>query len=537
MSGRAEHARPVDLGSSMVRASHGTLPLARVTSARQSAARDAAAIAAGIPSRALMQRAGAAAAGEIARLYSDRLHGPVLVYTGPGNNGGDGWVVARALAACGVRVHVCPVGETKTDDARAERALAEPFVSREPPTAPTLVIDALLGTGSSGGPRGAIADAVTAIARHRAAGAAVVALDIPTGVDADTGEATGAVRADLTVTFGTLKRGLLVARAWAGRILLLDIGLDHTPEEDEIPRLVTGRWVGTITPPIPVDAHKGVRRKLVIVGGQVGMAGAPMLAARAAMRSGIGMVRLVVSRENLPIVQASVPHALARPWPGERAGDLDDAVGAWADGVLIGPGLGQSPESRALVERVLRAWRGPVVLDADALNVFAGDAAALGNLLAGRPALLTPHVAELARLYAASTQEVLVRRFEIGAELARIARAAVLLKGVPTVVSDADGARLVSAAGTPALAAAGSGDLLSGIAATLLTQLGDAVRAGAAAAWIHGRAAELAESGGGARGITLDDVEAAIPRAWEDARAPAPPRYPVLADLPAIGYP
>src|SRR5581483_8755759 len=131
---------------------------------------------------------------------------------------------------------------------------------------------------------------------------------------------------------------------------------------------------------------------------------ASMLAARAAMRSGIGMVRLVVSRESLPIVQASLPQALARPWPGERVEELEDAVGGWADGVLIGPGLGDSPQSRALVERVLRAWRGPVVVDADALNVFKGDAAALGALLAGRPALLTPHPVELARLYGASVQ-------------------------------------------------------------------------------------------------------------------------------------
>src|SRR6185312_8422214 len=169
---------------------------------------------------------------------------------------------------------------------------------------------------------------------------------------ADTGHADGAVRADVTLTFGTMKRGLLIARGNAGRILLLDIGLP--PGDAATPSLVTPAWVRHTVPPIAADAHKGV-----------------------------------------PIVQAAAPHAIARAWPGERPDDVDDAIVHWADGVLIGPGLGVSPQSRALVERVLRAWRGPVVVDADALNVFKGEAATLGTLLAGRPALLTPHAVEL----------------------------------------------------------------------------------------------------------------------------------------------
>src|SRR6185437_9957119 len=165
---------------------------------------------------------------------------------------------------------------------------------------------------------------------------------------------------------------------------------------------------------------------------------------------------------------------------------------------------------------------------------FKGEAAKLGALLAGRPALLTPHAMELSRLYGAHPQEVLVRRFDIAGDLARVAHAAVLLKGVPTVVADASGARRVSAAGTPALAAAGSGDLLAGIAATLLTQLGDSLAAGAAAAWVHGRAAELASAGRGPRGVTLDDVETAIGAVWPDLAAASATRYPVLCELPAV---
>ena len=503
-----------------------------ITNARESAARDAAAIAQGVPSRALMQRAGAAAAGEIARRFGDALAHGVLVHAGPGNNGGDGWVVARCLAASGVQVHVVAAADPTTDDARAERALAQPVVDAARPPNARVVVDALLGTGAGGAPRGAIADAIRDIAAARAAGASVVALDLPTGVDADAGRADGAVRADLTLTFGTMKRGLLIARGNAGRIVLLDIGLPRV--DAGTPTLVTPAWVARTVPPIPADAHKGVRRKLVIVGGQLGMAGAAIFAARAAMRSGIGMVRVVVARECVPIVQAAAPHAIARAWPGEQPEDVDDAINRWADGVLIGPGLGDSPQSRALVERVLRAWRGPVVVDADGLNVFKGEASTLGALLAGRPALLTPHVMEFARLSGADPQQVLARRFEIGGELARVAHAAVLLKGVPTVVADANGRRLVSAAGTPALAAAGSGDLLAGIAATLLTQLGDGLDAGAAAAWVHGRAAELASAGRGPRGVTLDDVERAIGAVWPDIADTPPTRYPVLCELPAI---
>ncbi|HEU4586726.1 MAG TPA: NAD(P)H-hydrate dehydratase [Gemmatimonadaceae bacterium] len=577
-------------GGSQGRRSHRyhafAAPELRVTTARESSELDERSIAGGIPSRALMQRAGAAAAGEIARLVGDSPVESVVVYVGSGNNGGDGWVVARALAAAGMRVEVVTVGETRTADARAERELAEaePLVSvrslddgERAATAgaaaggavgaaagataglPGIVVDALLGTGVKGAPREPTATAIARIARLREQGATIVSLDIPSGVDADTGSSDGAVRADVTLTFGTLKRGLLVARAATGRLVLLDIGLVRAAERDAscgmsasgatYPLLVDGRWLRSVIPPFAAAAHKGTRKKLVIVGGQPGMAGAPVLAARAAMRSGIGMVRLVVAPASLPVVQGSEPHALAREWPGGGESDWEDVVGGWADVVLVGPGLGASSETRAMVERLLHSWRGPVVLDADALNVFAGDAKALGALLAGRPALLTPHAMEFARLSGLELSEVLDRRFDVGVELARTTGAAVLLKGVPTVVTAPDGARLVSASGTPALAAAGSGDLLGGIAATLLAQMGDALHTGVAAAWVHGRAAEIAQWGigrrgarrarsvrsetGGARGITLADIEDAIAEVWRDDVPPF--TYPVLAELSAVG--
>jgi hydroxyethylthiazole kinase-like uncharacterized protein yjeF len=243
----------------------------------------------------------------------------------------------------------------------------------------------------------------------------------------------------------------------------------------------------------------------------------------------------------LAVVQAAEPFALAGTWPAD-AKALEREILSWADGVVVGPGLGKSAASRALVDRLLAGWTGPVLLDADALNVFDGDVDALARAVGSRQMLLTPHPAEFSRLFGATIEQVLARRFDIGLEFARHTAATILLKGTPTVISAPNGDSLVSAAGTPVLAAAGSGDLLSGIAGTLLTQIGDALTAGAIAAWVHGRAAEIAAPEGAprtahesprVRGITLDDALAALPLGWP--RNPPRTRYPVLLELPAVG--
>lgn len=508
-----------------------------VVGSEQSAARDAAAIAAGIPSRALMQRAGAAAAAEIALRLPRLLARGVRIFAGPGNNGGDAWVVARALAATGVAVSVIEPIPARTPDAVVERELALPFVTVEhslnTSSSAAIIVDGLLGTGSSGAPRGAIADAVAAIDAARRQGAYIVALDLPTGVDATSGDSAAAVTADLTLTFGAIKRGQLVARQACGAIVVLDIGLGaHAVRDDAAPAIVGEAWVARHVPAIAADAHKGTRKKLAIVGGAAGMAGATVLAARAAIRSGVGMVRLVVAPESLPVVQSAEPLALAGVWPRDDAA-LEREILSWTDAVVIGPGLGRGADSRALVDRVLAAWNGPVLLDADALNVFDGDVAALARASRQRPMLLTPHPVEFARLVKRDVTSVLNGRYEVGHALARETGATVLLKGVPTVVTSPSGASLVSAAGTPILAAAGSGDVLSGIAGTLLAQTGDALSAGAAAAWIHGRAAELAGPSSRVRGATLDDVITALALAWPNEIGPT--RYPVLLELPAVG--
>jgi NAD(P)H-hydrate epimerase len=519
--------------------------LIRVTTAAESAGADAAAIAAGVPARALMQRAGAAAAGEIARRYPELLAGGVAVHAGPGNNGGDAWVVARCLARAGVRVGVRTWGgeAPATDDARFERECAiAAGVTGAPTGAERLVVDGVLGTGARPPARAYAIDYARHLAPARDRGQTVVALDVPTGLDATTGAEIGtAVRADLTLAFGTLKRGLLVARHLAGAVALLDIGLDAAGEGAPPGSALLADGVGGAFA-IPADAHKGDRGKVAVVGGGAGMAGAARLAADAALRSGAGMVRAVVAPESVAAVQGGLPAAMASPWPID-ADALRREVLDWADVVLLGPGLGRSAEAGALVDRVLAAWRGPVVLDADALNHFAGQPDALAAAAGGRVALLTPHPLEMARLAGVPLDVVLARRFDLPREFAAAVGATVLLKGVPTVLSDGT-STTVTATGTPALATAGSGDVLGGVAAALLCGCGPAGRPdvaardsalarAAAAAWAHGRAGELATARrGGVRGTTLDDVLAALQDVWYDP--PRRPAYPVLVELPRV---
>src|SRR5262249_50889772 len=229
-------------------------------------------------------------------------------------------------------------------------------------------------------------------------------------------------------------------------------------------------WVGEHVPLISASAHKGDRKKLAIVGGASGMAGASVLAARSALRSGVGMVKLVVGIASLAAVRQQGPFALAPAGPADDA-SADHDIAHWADAIVIGPGLGRSDRSRAILVRVLERWRGPVVLDADAITMFEGRTDDLASLLGSRAALITPHPAEFSRISSHPLRDVLDRRFDIGAETASQLGATVLLKGTPTIVTDPAGHRFVSAAGTPALATGGSGDVLSGIAGTLIAQL------------------------------------------------------------------
>jgi hydroxyethylthiazole kinase-like uncharacterized protein yjeF len=542
---------------------------ARVATASETVACERATIAAGTSARELMERAGRAAAEEIMRRFSLVAPAGVVVFTGPGNNGGDGWVVARCLAEAAIPVTVIEAAPAKTDEARAaedsagvrpEKPGSDAPVPADPPAlgnAP-IIVDALLGTGATGAPRGDIASAIEIINQAGVDGAVVVALDVPSGLNATTGEHELVVQADLTLTFGLVKRGQLLARESCGEIVVLDIGLRDGGPVDSLPLLVDHGWAASRIPEIPPDAHKGTRGRLAIIAGGEGMAGAAILSGKGALRSGLGLLHLVVAPDNIVAIHCGLPEALVHAWPASPT-DLT-TLARNIDAIAIGPGLGRSSAARDLVERVLLAWTGPVVVDADALNVFENDAASLAKLLRGRPAIMTPHPAELGRLLGRSTTQVLESRFDIGAELARESGAAILLKGTPTVVFAPGGERYVSAAGTAALATGGSGDVLTGIVGTLMAQIiapktgeadmpelsasstNDGIvppssstnsagsgEVAAVAAFVHGRAAELC---GPVRGTTLDDILLALSDAWNEPVGMGTPG--ALTCIPAV---
>ena len=503
-----------------------------VVDATEAAALDAAAIAGGVPSRALMRAAAFNAATVICARFADELHAGVTIFTGAGNNGGDGWALATALDAAGVAVAVREVVTSHTPDATAERALAIRLCTSAPLSG-GVIIDAMLGTGNSGALRGAILDAAREIAAARTRGTVVVALDLPSGVDPSNGVADAsdpggqtstAVSADLTISFGSCKRGSLISRAQCGEIVVVDIGLGSA-RQPSLPTLVDPAFVRANVPKIAPDAHKGTRRSVAVIAGAENMGGAAILAATAALRSGVGLVQVITAPANVSAIHTQIPEALVAPL--QKAAETIEKS---ADAVLIGPGLDTGDATRAFVRDLLQRWRGPMVADAGALSAFDGDLAALGNLLCGRPAIITPHPGEMARLVGKDIAFVLRNRFDIGLDVARTLGAAVLLKGTPTVISSPGGTRFVIASGTPALATGGSGDALSGMVVTLLAQGCAPEVAAACAAWVHGRAAELVP---GVRGYRLLDIVDRLPDAWSLGGV-STPLYPRLAALPTV---
>lgn len=491
----------------------------------------------------LMRRAAIAAAVWL----SAREERSAAVYAGLGNNGGDGWMIAGLLREMGWSVTVHAAGEPRTGDAqraKAEAQRAGPFA--EPTGSEALLLDALLGTGASGAPRGDIADALRSMRDAVRDESVVIAIDIPSALDATSGEDFGALAAAHTLTFGSAKRGQLLRRDLVGTLHVLDIGLvEAEPNE---PRLVSANAVREWLPSFAPDAYKGTRGRVAVVGGGDGMAGAAIIAARGAHASGAGMVRADVARESMLAMQIAVPFASARARDPHDWSGIDTK---WPDCMVIGPGLdGTDSDLRERVLALLYAFDGPVVLDAGALTAFRvpqqpdaesiedSDGAphpaleALRHALRGRPALLTPHIGEFRGLWPSFAP---LARFEAPTELARVLNATVLLKGVPTVIASPDGSRFVSATGNPALAMGGTGDLLAGIAGTLLAQGMSALHAGAAAAWVHGAAAERAtESHGGWRGVTMDRLIDALTNVWPQIFSGLSATPQSLLDLPSI---
>ncbi|WP_399928390.1 NAD(P)H-hydrate dehydratase [Streptomyces kanamyceticus] len=457
------------------------------------------------PEGALMQRAAAGLAAECAQLLGKVYGSRVTLLVGSGDNGGDALYAGARLARRGAGVSAVLLAPERAHagglaalrgaggvvvDGGADRA--EDVVARA-----RLVVDGIVGIGGRGGLRERAAELVAAAARD----ALVVAVDLPSGVDADTGEVHGeAVRADVTVTFGAYKPGLLIdpGREYAGAVRLVDIGLELASGERVSEALQYADVAGLL--PLPRGESDKYRRGVVgIVAGSARYPGAAVLCVAGALRGGAGAVRYVGPAADAVI--ARFPEALVSAGPPSKAG----RVQAW----VVGPGLGDDEER-------LRDAVGaevPVLIDADGLRLVAERAVRERRA----PTLLTPHAGEAAALLGVRREEVEAGRLSAVRELAGRFGATVLLKGSTTLVGSAEGAVRVNATGTPWLATAGSGDVLSGLAGSLLAAGLGARDAGSVGAYLHGLAARHAADGAP---VAAQDVADAIPAAWRDVRRP-----------------
>jgi hydroxyethylthiazole kinase-like uncharacterized protein yjeF len=503
-----------------------TVPVLNASQAAEWDARARTAFA--IPSRVLMEAAGRAVATVAARRFPDALRAGVLVAAGHGNNGGDGWVAARALRALGVSVWAVELDHARSPDCEANRALALGDGVRS--VAPDgewpnvgLCIDALLGTGASGAPRDALGDLA---ARVAGVSGPIVSVDGPTGLDLTTGEANGPVRADLTVTFGGARRGHLLQREWCGTVVVVDIGFP--PALPEWPALFTDGDARRLLPPFRADMHKGNRGHVVVVGGADGMAGAALHAASAAFATGTGLVKIAAPPATVQAAQGMLPDALTvtTALGPDVEPDLAEAL-AWADAVILGPGLGRGAARTAFVRAVMDLVTVPAVIDADALHT-GRDAFGAG----AAPRICTPHPGEFQSAFPDLAPLLAEDRFA-AASSASAPRVSVLLKGVPTVIASPERALRVVATGNPALATGGSGDLLSGFIAGFLARGLDPHDAAGLGAYTLGRAAELASGRLTVRATRPADVLAAAPELWRHLAAPPEIAPPVLLELPA----
>ncbi len=510
---------------------------------------DRATIAGGVPGLELMRRAGLGVADALERHYGPVLGFRVLALCGTGNNGGDGFVAARELRARGADVLAGILGDPARigGDARAHlealvAAGVEPIAIADEAALERLLLsrdrfdfalDALLGTGARGVPEGMIAAGVQALRDLDDAGTHVVAVDLPTGVNADTGEiARRTVRADLTTTFGCAKRGhwLYPARAFVGALEITDIGLVPLAGDGDDP----ARWTEIATPPemaalLPrraPRAHKNSVGRLLVVGGAPGLTGAAVLASRAASRTGAGTVTTAVPRGLHDVFETQLLEEMTLPLadgPGRTlslaalGGLLAHALRA--DAVTIGSGLSRDFETAELVRRFAARVSQPLVIDADGLNAFAGrpDQLAAGAARdAGAAAVLriiTPHIGEMQRLSGRDPAAIELHRIDVARECAAQWNVVVVLKGAPTVTAHPHGHVTVNATGNPGLATAGTGDVLCGAIGALAAQGMPPYDAARLGVFLHGMAGDLVAAQFGQQGMTAGDVAGRLPRA------------------------
>jgi hydroxyethylthiazole kinase-like uncharacterized protein yjeF len=478
----------------------------------------------GTPGLELMERAGRG----LTELVLERApEGRIVVVCGKGNNGGDGFVTARMLREQGREVTVMLLGsgedlkgDARTNFERLPGAPPQPFTPYQLEGAAGIV-DAILGTGFEGDPREPAAGAIVAIrqAAEPRNGVTIIACDVPSGVGASTGEVAGiAVRADATATFHAAKPGLWVApgKAHAGDVRVVDIGIPPGGPGNPAIGLITE----AVTDGVPRrgrDSTKFAAGSVLVCGGSTGLTGAPCLASEAAMRAGAGYVTACVPASLNTIFETRLLEVMTVPVADDH-GAIAGAAGievrertGRVQALVLGPGLGRAPGTQTFARELAATAQVPLLLDADGLNAHAGELGALAARSAGT--VITPHAGELGRLLELDSAEVEAHRLAMVRRAAREAQAVVVLKGDDTLVADPEGRVGVSRGGAPALATAGTGDVLSGVIGAYLAKGMDPFHAACAGVFLHAAAGRLAGGEIGHEGVVASDVIGLLPRA------------------------
>ncbi len=517
--------------------------LSRVVTAEEMAAFDREATRGGkITSLSLMERAGKETARAIAAWWKKAVPaappgGPALILCGRGNNGGDGLVAARFLKSAGfvVRAIVASDEDSLSADARTQytacvkarvpvtflpdpRAWGPGSEAADAVQRAAFLVDALLGTGSKGAPRGPVAAAIElALASEKP----IAAIDLPSGVDATTGHAESpSIRADLTVTLALSKVGLVVepGREHAGAVQVVDIGIPLDVIAAARPSILTASasWVRSLLPRRPSQAHKGSVGRVLIVGGSAGMMGAMALASQSVLRVGAGYAVAAVPESGVDILESRVSEVVKRGFAEtERrslaAAALNDILmeAMRADVVAIGPGLSRDHEAEELARALIERVDAPIVLDADGLNAFEGRPLKRQH----GPLIVTPHYGEAARLAGKSVAEVSRDPVGWARSFAEASGAIVCLKSTPMVTAARGEPAILNATGNPGMATAGAGDVLTGAIAGLLAQGMDPIEAAASGCFVHGLAGDIAARRMGRRGMIAGDIRDSLPAA------------------------
>jgi hydroxyethylthiazole kinase-like uncharacterized protein yjeF len=483
----------------------------------------------GFASLVLMENAGRQAVAAMESLYPDLAERQIAVVCGKGNNGGDGFVIARTLQQRGFDVSVFVIGSAAEikGDARVNLEILSRIgqdvveVADETAwelhgaevTSHDLIVDAIFGTGLTAPLAGFHQ---TVVADINDAGVPIVAIDIPSGMSADTADVIGdCIDATVTVTLGAPKLPLVLppAEMKAGEVVIADIGIPAgVIEQLEGPRidLLTRDRMRTLIEPRASDAHKGDFGRVLVVAGSLGKAGAAVLCAQGAMRAGAGLVTVASPRACQPTIAAHAAEYMTEGLDESADGTVgrgavERVLGIDADVIVAGPGLGRGDAVRAFARELLDRYEGPLVLDADALNAFADEPALLVGR-EGRDLIITPHPGEMARLVGCSVDDLQADRIGLATDFAKRHKLYVVLKGYRTLVVTPDERVFVNPTGSPGMATGGTGDVLAGMIGAWLAQLLDAEAACTLAVYLHGSAGELADADSGEVAMTAGDL-------------------------------